>query len=248
MISRCERGEEESPGRECDTRPIRWIAPRNLLQVSANASNAPTDTPPPPPTTHNRGETLSGGLFPGPFSFTSGAAGGPRKGRLTLVTPILPTTQGRERRGYSKPAAATVEQPVKHCHGQQRRPTRILPWTVQPKICDESSGMQRTLNKSIIRCRTHLGQGRIQQRSGKNSRRRRQVSITQMCDLFSRDHKPGIQKKGISAGQHEIADSRDTLGTQELQRASTVRSCHGLRRVDAHGNHHKWKATNPAKR
>ena len=31
----------------------------------------------------------------------------------------------------------------------------------------------------------------------------------QACDLFSRDSRPGIQKKGISVGQHEIAESRD---------------------------------------
>ena len=39
----------------------------------------------------------------------------------------------------------------------------------------------------------------------------------QACDLFSRDRRPGIHKKGISVGQHEIAESRDALGTQELQ-------------------------------
>ena len=30
--------------------------------------------------------------------------------------------------------------PVKHRHGQQRRLTKILPWTVQQKISEESSG------------------------------------------------------------------------------------------------------------
>ena len=43
----CERGEEENPGRGCVSRPTRGIAPRNLLQLTASASNAPTDNPPP---------------------------------------------------------------------------------------------------------------------------------------------------------------------------------------------------------
>ena len=46
MISGCERG-EESPRRECDNCPARRIAPRNSLQLTASASNAPTDNPPP---------------------------------------------------------------------------------------------------------------------------------------------------------------------------------------------------------
>ena len=50
MISGCKRGEEENPGRECDPRPARQIAPKNLPQLSASASNAPTDNPPPPAT------------------------------------------------------------------------------------------------------------------------------------------------------------------------------------------------------
>ena len=47
MISGCERGEEETPGRGCGIRPAGQIAPRNLLQLSASASNVPTDNPPP---------------------------------------------------------------------------------------------------------------------------------------------------------------------------------------------------------
>ena len=68
--------------------------------------------------------------------------------------------------------------------------------------------MLRPLNKSVVQRRTHLGQGRIQQRSWKNTSRRGKVSISQACDLFS------IQKEGVSAGQHEIAESHDILGTQ----------------------------------
>ena len=47
MISGCERGEEENPGRGCGIRPAGQIVPRNLLQLSARASNAPTDNLPP---------------------------------------------------------------------------------------------------------------------------------------------------------------------------------------------------------
>ena len=44
----------------------------------------------------------------------------------------------RKRRGLSKPAAATEKPRVKHRPGQWRRPTKTLPWTVQPKTSEES--------------------------------------------------------------------------------------------------------------
>ena len=49
-------------------------------------------------------------------------------------------------------------------------------------------GMQRLLNKRVVRSCAHLGQGRIQQRSRKNSRRRGTVSITQSV----RSLQPGL--------------------------------------------------------
>ena len=61
-----------------------------------------TDRQPP---TRNGGETRSGGLFPGAFSFTpraAGAAGAPRKGRLAFETPLLPTPLGRGRGGHCR--------------------------------------------------------------------------------------------------------------------------------------------------
>ena len=36
-------------------------------------------------------------------------------------------------------AAATAEPQGKHRHSQQIRQTKTPPWTVQPKICEESS-------------------------------------------------------------------------------------------------------------
>ena len=43
----CERGEEDNPRRGCGIRLTGQIAPMNLLQLSASASNALTDNPPP---------------------------------------------------------------------------------------------------------------------------------------------------------------------------------------------------------
>ena len=63
MISGCERGEEENPGRGCGIRPAGQIAPRNLLQLSVSAFNAPTDNPSPATEARPRQEDF----FPAPF-------------------------------------------------------------------------------------------------------------------------------------------------------------------------------------
>ena len=63
MILGCEREEEENPGTGCNTRPARRAAPRNLLQLSASASNALTDNPPSATEARPRQEDF----FPTPF-------------------------------------------------------------------------------------------------------------------------------------------------------------------------------------
>ena len=173
------------------------------------------------PATCNRGETLSGGLFPGLFSLATEkarAAGGPRKGRLTFATPLLLTRLGRERGGGRR---SILLRPLNHGGN-----TAMVGGGIQRKHCLGQSSrrfarnlrrMQRPLNKSVVRSCTHLGQGRVKQKNRKNTRRRGKVCITQACDLFSWDRRPGIHKKGILVGQHEVAESRDALGTQELQ-------------------------------
>ena len=100
-ISGCERGEEESPGRGCDTCPARRIAPRNLLQLTASTSNVPTDYPPLATETRPHQEDF----FPAPFRVPPERPEPPEasgKGRITFVTPLLPTTLGRGRGGVSQ--------------------------------------------------------------------------------------------------------------------------------------------------
>ena len=64
-IPGCERGVEESRGREPGIRPEARIQPRTLLQMSATASSAETDNP--PPATGEAARQVD--FFPAPFPF-----------------------------------------------------------------------------------------------------------------------------------------------------------------------------------
>ena len=145
-----ERG-EENPGRGCGIRPAGQIAPRNLLQLSASASNAPTDNPPPATEARPRQEDF----FLAPFRLPPE----PPKRAPYPCDPFSSDPAGkRKRRGPSKPAAATEEPQVKPTvvsRGGRRRFPRNL------------RRMQRLLNKSVVRSRPHLGQGRVKQGQGK---------------------------------------------------------------------------------
>ena len=87
------------------------------------------------PPTRNRGETLSGGLFPGAFLFATRTAGAAEKGALTLRPLRFQPCWVEEEEGSSKPAAATEAPQVRHHQGQQRRQMK----TVQTKTSEESS-------------------------------------------------------------------------------------------------------------
>ena len=162
-ISGCQRGEEENPERGCDTSPTRWIAPRNLLQLSASASNAPTNNPPLATEVRPHQEDF----FPAPFRLP------PELKRAPY--PCDPSSSDpagkRRRRGASKSAVATATV----SRGGRRRP-----WLGQSRrrFSRNLRRMQRLLNKSVVRSRAHLGQGRVKQGRGKNTRRRGKVSIT----------------------------------------------------------------------
>ena len=126
------------------------------------------DRQPPTPPTRNRGGTPPGGLLPGTPSFATGAAraaGGRRKGHLTFASPPLPTLLGRRSGGdcqclllrprHHRGGATTVSRGSKRGPSLDR-PRRKLPRNLQ--------WMQGLLDKSIVRSRTHLGQGRAEQR------------------------------------------------------------------------------------
>ena len=84
----------------------------------------------------------------------------------------------RKRRGPSKPAAATEEPWVKHCHGQQRKQTMTPPWTVQTNISKESSE-DATSAEQERRLKPHTSwSGQSQARKTEKYQRRGKVSIT----------------------------------------------------------------------
>ena len=168
-----ERGEEESPGSGCDNRPARRTTPRNSLQLTASASSAPTDSPP------LATEAKPRQLFPGPFSFTPGvvrAAKGPRKGRLSLGLRLF--FPQWEEEGVVEACCCdretTGETPLRSAEADEEEPALDGPAEPLPRNLRR---MQRPLNKSVVRSRTHLGQGRVQQGRQKNSRRRGKVCI-----------------------------------------------------------------------
>ena len=136
-ISGCERG-EESPGRGCDTRPARQRAPRNLLQSSASASNAPSDNPPPAAEARPRQEDF----FPAPFRLPSKRLEppeAPEKGALPLLSLFFRPRWEEEGEGlveaYCCDHGTTGETPP----GSAEEADDDSAWMVQPKICEESS-------------------------------------------------------------------------------------------------------------
>ena len=82
--------------------------------------------------------------------------------------------------GPSKPAAATEEPRVKHCHGQQRRQTKTLPWTVQTKISEESQEDATSAEQEhcLKPCRSWLGQSQARKREKYQETREGQHNVS----------------------------------------------------------------------
>ena len=166
------RGEETLKG-------MRYLS----LRTDSTQDSAPiarqclqgTDRQPP---TRNRGGTLSRGLLPGTLAFATGVARAAEKGTLPL-RPSLPTLLGRGRGGGHR---RLFLRPRHHrggtatgSRGSGRGPnlgrtSRRFPRNLQ--------GMQRPLNKSVIRSRAHLAQGRVEQSRREKARRRGKVRVT----------------------------------------------------------------------
>ena len=167
----------ENPGRGCDTRPARWIAPRNLLQLSASASNAPTDNPPLAIEVRPRQEDF----FLVPFC-------------LLLVRPESPKAPEKGalllRLLCFQPCWAEEEGAVEACCCDRGTTGEAPPRSAEeadgdPALDDPAEDLrgifgriQRLLNKSVVQSCTHLVQGRVMQGRWKNNRRQGKVSTT----------------------------------------------------------------------
>ena len=128
MMSGCERWEEENPS-------LRTDSTQELAPIVCQCLQC-TDRQPP---TRNRGETLSRGLLPGPFSFATGAAGATEKGALPLRPLCFQPRGVEEEEGDVKACCCdrgtTGETPPRSAEEADNNP----PWTVQTKISEESS-------------------------------------------------------------------------------------------------------------
>ena len=154
-IPGCEKGEEESPGREHGNRPGERSPPRTRLQLPATVSSAGPGSPLP-----SLGERVvpSGRPFPGSFTFTSGAAGasgGRGKGSLSLA--VLPLLTRLVRRGRRRRLllSRTSSRRARLPRTRRRRSSRP---TSRRRFPRNPGWMESTLNKSVVRHRTHLGQ------------------------------------------------------------------------------------------
>ena len=149
-ISGCERGEEESPERGCDNRPARRRAPRNSLQLTASASNAPTDNPPPATEAKPRQEDF----FPVPFRLSPERPElpkAPEKG----ASPLLPL---RFRPRWEEEEEWVVVACCCDCETTSETPLRSAEEADEDTALDGPAedfrgnlrGMQRPLNKRVV--------------------------------------------------------------------------------------------------
>ena len=153
-IPGCEKGEEESPRREHGNRPGEQSLTQDSAPIACHLIQCGAKQPP----TLTGRVVPSGRLFPGSFTFSSGAAGasgGRGKGSLTLA--ILPLLARLARRGRRRRLLLSRTGPrgARLPRARRRRSSRP---TSRRRFPRNPGWMEGTLHKSVVRSRTHLGQ------------------------------------------------------------------------------------------